>query len=361
MFISRLVAMFRLFKRIRIAYRSFYTSNHMLKNGRYRLSYDFRTFKLQDEHICNISKDVIQMPDVNKLFMLVNKILPMLKVNNVVPNEIQGTLLYLSNDSDLKYNVKIFCFEAKTVCTVFYSDERYKICMQNMDKTISLFPTVSMNYYDPERRLICENLVEVIPKGEWTKTTYNKIYLMILDTYMKYSDKVKYELKPFNRIYSKPVPEDDITSILLKQINRDRVDEMPVAFIHNDLSLNNVLYTTKDSVLLIDWEHACIGPFYIDIFFCILNEYMQYNNEHLLIQFFSGSFDDNLEKIFSNFGIEFGNFQKLTWIYLILLSIYLRSGVDKKSNKKIYHDFIDKCLTLEKGNLDEKDNNKCIC
>lgn len=275
-----------------------------MKKGRYYTLPNLRTFMIADSNY-NISTEGNnpKRKIMLKLCWIFNnsRLLTVKKEGELF----NASILYLSNNNKTKKNVRLFSPDKKEVLTFISSKQELKTITDAYDFIYDNYPVPERVDINIDKMCYKEKFIESKNRLYWNNDDFDYVYKFILQHYSEYYKSQK------KQYIDDPDPLGIINKatsfISLKQFLMDHTknsDTTPCYFQHGDLSTYNILLANGRKCYWIDWEHAGIYPFYIDLFFCVFYELIQKSNYFLFDRILKGFYDIQLNLIYEIVGIK---------------------------------------------------------
>lgn len=247
-----------------------------------------------------------------------------------------GTVLLFSNsatDKGVPLSVKIFDLQERIVTTFYNDNDKFRADLTDTKALSKYFPIPERLSCDEKNMVISERLINVVSVSDLSCQERVSIFSKVIRDYTSYYN-FENNRNPdkFNLDHCGEI------SYLIEQLGSDINSIIPVTFVqHGDLTLNNVLWEKdNDKVYYIDFEHCKPYIFFYDLFWLVHNDFIYNNSRILLDEYLSGTFDEDLEILFSSAGAIYNKTIRKKYFYSFLIAMYQNriQQLDKK-NKKV--------------------------
>lgn len=240
-----------------------------------------------------------------------------------------GKMVLFSNKqkNEIQYgDLKIFDFEKKEILTSYFSKKSYQKKLIDTKHFSGFFNIPEVKAFSEKERNSIEELIEFMPRKDYHGADFLKTMNYVFDSHIKYfreskANKTFKLIKPASFFEFKalhPVNQENLDTIKSLIGEKHLQIDLPACYQHGDLSYSNILLTKTGNCYLIDWEHASDFTLLYDIMWPWQNEAINHNNYFLIKNYFNGTFDEYMKKVFGAFNLKYNNEDRLSYLLIII-------------------------------------------
>ena len=342
----RIKTLFKILRELRYICSVLKSHSDSLAVGNYVLLDNFRAMSLNDCVALEASHRYFDKVGTSSRMALIARKLNKIRIfnNKNKKSTEEYEAFYVANNYDKIREVKLFSFKQNKILTICTSAEEAKKQMAQYDLFADSYnmPRVKESKKYPNSFEISMVDLRPFPGAAVALSS-------IVDSTVKFN----HSIEDCERISGKDLikysyENEDINSIL-KELS-SKIDEsilnlqVPVCIQHGDLSKDNIIFGEsegKTDFWWIDWEHSAPRIFFYDLFFYIINSAI-YGDLGAYDVYMSGKADEEMEKLFSHFGLNFDDKRRKDY-FLVFAVIFLKERVcdfARVEALKRYFDFI---------------------
>lgn len=249
----------------------------------------------------------------------------------------EGTEFYLREDG---LSIRFFDKKRKKMLTIFEEKEYFEKYIEKSKKIDRLYLQSKISKIDYKKLFLEEEYLE--HKEIEIKILYSKILKELRVSYRKLDN-----IEWLNCEENFSEMHKHLNPYLSEKINLDKVS-IPKIFCHGDLHFGNIINTEKN-LYFIDWDRSRECVFIYDILFCIFGDYLDESDEitDLHIEYFKGSFDEEISKNFEYFGVMYEPSLKFFYFYLLTLEVLKFVKLWNKNSEKEIRSYGEKIMKME--------------